>query len=78
LIDHTILLKIARLCSPHIDNLTSRDAPDTGTDLAGYPANLKAGYRKSGEAGYQISGQISGRILYEIELNKQKSLQKVF
>jgi hypothetical protein len=35
-----------------------RDAPDTGTDLAGYPANLKARYRVSGAVGYRISGRI--------------------
>jgi hypothetical protein len=33
-----------------LEAVTIRDAPDT--DLAGYPANLKAGYR--------ISGRISG------------------
>jgi hypothetical protein len=46
-----------------------RDAPDTGTDFAGYPANLKAGYRISGAGripdirpDFQLNIQISNNI----------------
>jgi hypothetical protein len=35
-----------------IAKFTSRDAPDTGTDLAGYPANPKAGYPVRQDTGY--------------------------
>jgi hypothetical protein len=36
----------------------TREAPHT--DLACYPANMKAGYRISGVAAYRISGRIFG------------------
>jgi hypothetical protein len=42
-----------------------RDAPDTGTEFAGYPANLKAGYRKSG-----LSFNSTFKYLVKYEINK--------
>jgi hypothetical protein len=48
--------------------MKTRDAPDTGTVFAGYPANPKAGYPV--KAGYRISGRIF--VLTSIFLVKYK------
>jgi hypothetical protein len=48
-----------------IESISCRDAPDTGTDLARYPANLKVGYRISGEVGYRISDEALSKTILD-------------
>jgi hypothetical protein len=40
----------------------TRDAPDTSTVFAGYPANLKAGYRMSIWPDISLDNNIFGKI----------------